>query len=92
MNNKKIRVIHKALREGGYVRGRSGKNAYDSFLWHEGEGMTIDVIGAKNMSVGRRDEIVVRMKVVLAKAGIAMENMLCFQHYIYIHLSEGVER
>lgn len=85
-----IRRVHAALRAGGYVRRKTGlsKLKYDSWLWHYKDGITIDVITARNTSIAKGKEATESAARILADAGLVVETGMSTT--IYVTFSQNI--
>lgn len=68
-----IKLVHKALRNGGVLRGENYWDTglrYDTFLSYDKTGMTVEIVSSRNSSIQKRHDQTAKVKKVLTDAGI----------------------
>jgi hypothetical protein len=72
---KLIRLIHKTMREMGWSKNSwDSAKLYDSWIWGDGAGMTINPLVGHSWSIPKRDEICQSVEKGLQAAGIAIRD------------------
>lgn len=86
MKQKELKLIHKTLRDNGYIKNNLwAEKPYDSWLWHDKAGITIEVIKARSSSISRCEELTNSVVKILKDAGF--ENVETGQQHVYVRFA-----